>query len=121
MHYIVAILLLVFFVGYVVPNIIRYPWHTLVFLAVAIGLAAAMGAGERLMARLKASQHPAARHYLALHRTLFAILEGVPPYNLRRWWIARTLVQCVFYAAVFAATLAVIVAMGFVFTRLDQA
>jgi hypothetical protein len=121
MHYVIAILILIFVVGYVVPNIFRYPWHTLVFVVVGIGLIVLMGGGERLMARLKASEHPAARRYLTAHTTFLAIVEGVPPYDAGRWWIVRTLAQGLFYAVVFAAVLALLVAMGFVFTRLDQA
>jgi len=115
----VAILLLVFVAGYVVPNIVRYPWHAIVFVVIAIGLASATGAGEWLIERVKASRHPAARRCLAMSRTLVAVINGVPPYNAGRWWIVRTLVQTVFYAMVFAASLAVIVAIGFVFTQMD--
>lgn len=93
MQFIIAILVLIFLAAYVIPNIFRYPWHTLVFVVVGIGLSLAVGGGDRLMARLKASEHPAARRYLAAHATFFAILEGAPPYNAGRWWIVRTLAQ----------------------------
>src|SRR5262245_60020321 len=95
MQYIIAILRLIFLVGYVIPNIVRYPWHTLVFVVVGIGLTAALGGGEKLMAWLKASEHPGARRCVAAHGTLSALFEGVAPYDQRRWWLARTLVQLV--------------------------
>ena len=116
-----AIVLLVFLVGYVVPQVVRYPWHSIVFVVIVIGLASATGAGGWLAGRIKDSRHPAARRCVALCRTLVAIVNGAPPYNAGRWWIVRTLVQSAFYAAVFAATLAVIVAIGFVFTQIDGA
>lgn len=115
-----GILLLAFLVGYVAPNIIRYPLHTLVFVAVGAGLVYLSGGGDRVMTRLKASEHPAARRYVAAHATFFAILEGVPPYNAGRWWLARTLVQGVFWVVALAAALAVIVAIGGVFLWLDK-
>ena len=121
MQYLIAILVLVFLVGYVIPNIIRYPWHTLVFVVVGVGLTAALGGGEKLMARLRASGHPAARRYLAVHGTLFDIFEGVPPYNRGRWWLVRTLVQLVLGGVLLAAALAVLVAMGAAFNWLDRA
>ena len=49
MQILIAILILVLLIAYVVPNIMRYPWHTLVFVAVGIGLTLAMGGGERLL------------------------------------------------------------------------
>jgi len=120
MQILIAILLLVFLAGYVVPNIIRYPWHALVFVAVGIGLTLVMGGGDWLMARLKASQHPAARRYLAVHATFFAIVEGAPPYDAARWWIVRTLVQGGFWIVILAIALALIVAMGGAFHWLDK-
>lgn len=120
MQILIAILVLAFLLGYVVPNIIRYPWHALVFVVVGIGLILAMGGADWVMARLKASQHPAARRYLAAHATFFAILKGAEPYNAGRWWLVRTLVQSVFWIAAFAAGLALIVAMGGVFHWLDK-
>ena len=120
LYLVAAILLLVFLVGYVAPNIIRYPFHTLVFVVIAIALAVTAGAGEGLMDRLKASRHPAARRCHTAYRTLVAILDGVPPYSAGRWWVVRTLLQSAFYAAVFGATLAAIVGIGFLFTRMDK-
>jgi hypothetical protein len=120
LYLVAAILLLVFLAGYVVPNIIRYPFHTLVLVVIAIALAVAAGAGEALMDRLQMSRHPAARRCHAAYRTLAAILEGVPPYSAGRWWIVRTLLQSVFYAAVFGATLSAIVGIGFLFTRMNK-
>jgi hypothetical protein len=119
MQIVIALLLLAFLLGYVVPNIIRYPLHALVFLVVGAGLVYLSGGGERLMARLKASSHPVARRYLVAHTLFFSILQGVPPYNAGRWWLVRTLVQGVFWVAALALALAVIVATGGVFHWLD--
>ena len=120
MQILIAVLVLAFLIAYVVPNIIRYPWHTLVFVAVGIGLALASGGGDRLLARLKASEHPAAQRYLAAHTTFFAILKGAPPYNAGRWWLVRTLAQGAFWIVILAAGLTLIVAMGGVFQWLDR-
>lgn len=120
MQLVAAIVLLVFLAGYVVPNIVRYPWHSIVFTVIIVGLASATGAGEWLIGRVKASRHPAARRCVTVCSTTLAIVNGTPPYNAGRWWIVRTLVQTAFYVAVFAATLAVIVAIGFVFTQMDS-
>lgn len=114
-----ALLLFAFLAGYVVPNVIRYPWHSIVFVVILIGLASATGVGERIAERVQASRHPVARRSVAMARTLARIVNGHAPYHEGRWWIVRTLVQAVFYSAVFAATLAVITAIGFVFTQMD--
>lgn len=115
----IGILFLAILAGYVIPNAVRYPWHTIVFVAAAIGLSAMSGAGERVMSRLKASAHPAARRYLALHAGFFALLQGVPPYDSGRWWLPRTAVQALFWGVALAAVLVVMVAMGYVFHWID--
>jgi hypothetical protein len=115
----IGILLVAFLAGYVIPNAIRYPWHTIVFLTAAAGLSAMAGAGERLMSWLKASPRPAARRYLALHAGFFGLLHGVPPYDSGRWWLPRTAVQALFWTITLAAALTVMVAMGYVFHWID--
>jgi hypothetical protein len=115
----IGILVLAFMAGYVIPNAIRHPWHTIVFVAAALGISAMAGAGERMMLRLRASTHPAARRSLAVHSGFFALLHGVPPYDSARWWLARTVVQGLFWMVMLAAALVVMVAMGHVFHWID--
>jgi hypothetical protein len=115
----IGVLVLAFLAGYVIPNAIRYPWHTIVFVAAALGISAMAGAGERVMSRLRASAHPAARRSLAMHAGFFALLHGVPPYDSGRWWLARTVVQALFWMVMLAAALVVLVAMGYVFHWID--
>ena len=119
MRIIAAIVLLAFIAGYVVPNIVRYPWHSIMFVVILAGLASATGAGERLVAAVQASRHPVARRCVATSRTLVRIINGHTPYHEGRWWIVRSVVQALFYCAVFGATLAVITAIGYVFTQMD--
>ena len=120
MYIIIGVLLLLFFALYVVPNIIRYPWHTLVFVVAAAALSLATGAGNRLIARLNASTHPAARRFAASCATFTAIVHGVPPYKEARWWIARTLAQALYWGVALTMALAVLVALGAVFVWLDK-
>lgn len=120
MRLILGIVLLLFLALYVIPNIIRYPWHTLAFAVVGIALSLAAGGGNWLLARMNASPHPAARRLAAAYTTFTDLVHGVPPYNEGKWWIARTLAQGVYWAVVLAAALAVLVALGGVFVWLDK-
>lgn len=119
MQVVAALVLAALLLGVVVPNVIRYPWHSIVFVVILVGLASATGAGEWLLERMQSSRHPIARRAVAIARTLARIVNGHAPYHAGRWWIARTLVQVLFYCAVFGATLAVITAIGYVFTQMD--
>ena len=120
MQLILAILLLVFLVGYVVPNVFAYPWQSLVLVVAAVVVTAVADGGERLMARLRASERPAVRRYLAAHDRFLAIFHGVPPFDAGRWWMVRTLVQGVFWVVMLAAALAVLVALGGVLNWVDK-
>ena len=119
MYYVSAVLGLIG-LGYIGVNIVRYPWHTLVFVGAAIALSYAAGGGSRLMAHLNASPHPAARRFVAGCAELSAIVKGVPPYNKARWWIARSLVQFVYWVVMAAMILAVLAALGGIFVWLDR-
>ena len=120
MYYVGAVLVLIVLV-YVGVNIVRYPWHALVFLAAVVGLGLATGAGARVKARLNASQNPAAQRLVSGWAALNAIVKGDPPYNEARWWLPRTLVQLAYWAVMLAMVLAVLVALGGVFVWLDKA
>ena len=117
---VLGILLLLFLVLYVVPNIIRYPWHTLVFIVAAIAVSFVAGGGTRLLAWMNASPHPGARRLAAAYATFSELVHGFPPYNEGRWWIARTLAQAVYGVVALAAALALLAALGGVFVWLDQ-
>ena len=112
MQLVLAVVFLIFIVGYVIPNILVYPWQSLVLIVACIGITVVADGGERVMGRLRASQHPALRRYLSAHDKFFAIFNGVPPYNEGRWWLRRTLVQGVFWVVALPLMFAVLVALG---------
>ena len=119
MQLVLAVVFLIFLAGYVIPNILVYPWQSLTLIVACIGVTMVADGGERVMGRLRASQHPALRRYLSAHDKFFAIFNGVPPYNEGRWWLRRTLVQGVFWVVMLAAALAVLVALGAVLEWID--
>ena len=120
MQLILGIVLLLFLVLYVIPNIFRYPWHALAFIVAGIALSVVAGGGTRLLAWMNASTHPAVRRVVAAYTAFTNLVHGVPPYNEGKWWIARSLAQAVFWIVMLAAALAVLVALGGVFVWLDQ-
>ena len=120
MRYVLSGLLVLAILVYVAINVVRYPWHTLVFVLAATALGLAAGAGNRVWSWLSASPHPVARGFVAGCAGLNAIVQGVPPYNAGRWWIVRTLVQIVYWAIMLTLALAVLAALGGVFVWLDN-
>ena len=119
MQLVLAVVFLIFLAGYVIPNILVYPWQSLVLIVACIGITVVADGGERVMGRLRASQHPAVRRCLSVHDTLFAIFNGVPPYNEGRWWLVRTLVQGVLWVVILSVAIAVLVALGAVLHWID--
>jgi hypothetical protein len=120
MRYVLSALVVLAILAYVAINVVRYPWHTLVFVLAAIALSIAAGAGSRVMAWLAASPHPAARRLVAGCTGLNAIVQGAPPYNEGRWWVVRSLVQFVYWAIMLVLGIAVLAALGGVFVWLDR-
>ena len=120
MRYVLSALIVLAILAYVAINVVRYPWHALVFVLAAIALSIAAGAGGRLMTWLGASPHPAARFVVAGCTGLNAIVHGDPPYNEARWWVVRSLVQLVYWAIMLVLGIAVLAALGGVFVWLDK-
>lgn len=121
MHLGAAIVLLALLLAFLVPGMIRHPWHAVVAVVIGVGLASATGACDWLMDRAKSSRHPLVRRWMDIQRKLIAVVNGAPPFNAGRWWIARALLHAAFYCAVLGATLATIVAIGKVFTQMGGA
>ena len=117
---VVRLILALLILAFLALNIIRYPWHTLVFVVFGVALSLLAGGGGRLKALLDASPHPAVRRAMAACATFTTLVHGVPPYNEGRWWVVRTLAQTVYWAVMLVAAAAVLVALGGVFVWLDK-
>lgn len=105
--YAIGCLLVILLIG--VPFAITHPWRVAMVVCFFLAHVLVGFSYDRLLDRLRASRHPAARRFASAHAAVAGLLTGEPPYDGPERRIARGFVQTVFFlaAAVFYVLLLV--------------
>ena len=109
-----AVVVLVLAVGYTIV----YPSSAAMLVCVVLAYVLVTVGYDALIARLTASQHPAARRLASLHATVVGLLRGDPPYDGPERKLARGVVRTVVYSVAIVIVFALLLWFGDALDRL---